>query len=273
MEEGLPATKLNEDDNFEFDDLRTYDEESANGTMPRLLLMQIHVLICFFCYFNGSISLLLLLPLPPWPADDYSFLPVPEFKLELLEENGDADVEADEQEVERGMKEFEERLKLSSFSAKREMEKKKRLSMMMAKYSSLSPSSPTSPQRQTFTNLLAAASSSPSPLTPLGLESYTPLSSRRATFSNSPFSSSPALSTQSPFLMPEEAGERRRELEELRLRLSAKDAEIKRLINEKQEERKRADKEAQAKREFAEKWQESAAEIEVIRRLLFAGFK
>jgi hypothetical protein len=162
----------------------------------------------------------------------------------------------DEEEVERGMKEFEEKLKLSSFSHKRELEKQKRLSMMMAKYSSLSPSSgntpgsPTSAARSASL-LSAAGASSPFVSTPAG-----------SSFASSPLVMGSPLPASSPFY-EEESGERRRELEEMRIRLAAKDAEIKRLIREKQEERKRAEEKEQTRREAEEKWQESIAEIEV----------
>jgi hypothetical protein len=66
----------------------------------------------------------------------------------------------------------------------------------------------------------------------------------------------------------EETGERRREMEELRIRLAAKDAEIKRLLLERQGERKRAEEKEEAKREFEEKWAESVAEIELLKSSL-----
>lgn len=182
------------------------------------------------------------------------------------EGDGGGPVVVDEEEVERGMKEFEEKLKLSSFSRKRELEKQKRLSLMMAKYSSLSPSSsasgtpgsPTSAARAA--SLLSGSSASPfasSSLTPHGASSSL----------SSPMTSASPLHASSPFY-EEETGERRRELEELRIRLAAKDTEIKRLIREKQEERRKAEEKEKTRREVEEKWQESIAEIELLKSSL-----
>jgi hypothetical protein len=188
-----------------------------------------------------------------------------------LDDAGDVDgggpVVVDEEEVERGMKEFEEKLKLSSFSHKRELEKQKRLSMMMAKYSSLSPSSsasgtPGSPTSAARASLLSSGSSA----SPFASSSLTP---HGASSLSSPMTSASPLHASSPFY-EEETGERRRELEELRIRLAAKDNEIKRLIREKQEERRKVEEKEKTRREVEEKWQESIAEIEVTHNALTA---